>query len=132
MSIPYRHRVRVVRQTHSGAGAPSLDAEGDDLGVPSGSERVSDPIPALIQPKSARERAAPTGEGANVGNFRIYLPIVDVGPDDVLRKDSGTNGDPDADLDGDYRILFVGNAAGMGHHLEVDVDRLVLTPTTNP
>ena len=132
MSIPFRHRVKIVRQTHSGAGAPALDPEGADLGVPSGAERVSAVVPALIQPKSAKERAATTGEGANVGNFRIYLPVRDVGPHDVIRKDSVANGDPDADLDGDYRVLFVGNAAGMGHHLEVDVDRLVDQPTAAP
>lgn len=122
--IPYRHTLAVVRQNHSG----SLDAEGADLGVPTGAERVSDPFVGLIQPKSARERAATTGEGSNVGTFRIYVPVRDLGPDDILRK----SGSPEPDLNGDYRVLFVGNAAGMGHHLEVDADRLVPTSTANP
>lgn len=126
--IPYRHTLAVVRHTHSGPGAPALDAEGADLGVPTGAERVSDPFAGLIQPRTARERATATGEGANVGDFRIYLPVRDLGPADVLRK----SGDPDADLNGDYRIVFIGNAAGMGHHLEVDADRLVVQPTANP
>lgn len=122
--IPYRHSLVVVRPDHSGA----LDAEGADLGIPSGTDRVSAPFLGLIQPKSARERAAPTGEGANVGQFRIYTPVLDIGPSDVLRK----SGDPDSDLDGDYRILFIGNAAGMGHHLEIDADRMVDTSTSAP
>lgn len=122
--IPFRHSLVVVRQTHSG----SLDAEGADLGVPTGAERVSSAFAGLIQPKSARERAATTGEGTNVGTFRIYTPVRDIGPDDVLRK----SGSPEADLNGDYRVLFVGNAAGMGHHLEIDADRLVPTSTANP
>lgn len=126
--IPYRHTLAVVRATHSGVGAPALDAEGVDLGVPTGTERVSATFLGFIQPKSARERAATTGEGANVGQFRIYLPVRDLGPDDILRK----TGSPETDLNGDYRVLFVGNAAGMGHHLEVDADRLVATATANP
>ena len=122
--IPYRHSLVVVRPDHSGA----LDAEGADLGVPTGAERVSASFVGLIQPKSGRERATATGEGPSVGAFRIYLPIRDLGPDDVLRK----TGTPDSDLNGDYRVIFVGNAAGMGHHLEVDADRLVPTSTATP
>ncbi len=122
--IPFRHSLVVVRQDHSG----TLDAEGADLGIPTGAERVSAPFVGLIQPKSSRERAIPTGEGASVGAFRIYTPVRDLGPNDVLRK----SGDPEPDLNGDYRVLFVGNAAGMGHHYEIDADRLVPTSTTAP
>lgn len=118
----YRHTLAVVRSI---PGA-TLDSEGADLGMGTPTESVSGSFSGLIQPRSARERADPLGTGPNVGNFRIYCPVRDLGPDDVIRK----SGSPDADLNGDYRVLFVGNAAGQGHHLEIDADRLVPTPTT--
>lgn len=115
----FRHDLEVVWTVANAA----LDAEGEDLGHPATAETIAGTFRGLVQPRSARERASSTGRDINVGDFRIYLEgaaldVVDA--DVVIRKVAGL----DADLDGDYRILFVGNAAGQGHHVELDGDRL--------
>lgn len=114
-----RHDLLVVVFTSGGV----LDPEGADSGHPAGAEVVLGPYRGLVQPRSARERASASGRDVNVGDFRIYLegPAIEVVDADVVIRKTA---DPDPDLDGDYRVLFVGNAAGMGHHLELDADRL--------
>lgn len=113
------HSLEVVRSSYS---AP--DAEGADYGHGTESTSVVGTYRGLIQPRSAKDRATSTSEGANVGAFRGFLEagaIGNVGPDDVVRKAAVA---PGADLAGDYRILFVGNAAGRDHHLELDLERV--------
>ncbi len=124
MGIPYRHTLAVVRTVEGG----TLDTEGADLGHGSPTTTVSATFAGLVQPRDAREVDDAVGRGVNVGAFRIYLPVRDLGPNDVLRK----SGSPNADLNGDYRIKSVANAAGWGHHLEVEADRLVPTSVAAP
>lgn len=112
-----RHSLDVV--THvSGA---TLDSEGADLGHPAGTEAVAS-FRGLVQPRSARERASSAGRDVNIGAYRIFLEAAALGvvtPDSTIRK----SGAPDPDMNGTYRVLFVGNAAGQGHHVEIDADR---------
>jgi hypothetical protein len=111
----------VVRSSYS---AP--DAEGVDYGQGTRSTAVVGTYRGLIQPRSAnvRGRATSTNEGATVGRFVGFLEsaaIGNVGVDDVIRKAAVA---PGVSLAGDYRILFVANAAGQDHHLELDLDRV--------
>lgn len=115
----FRHDLSIIWQLEAG----TLDPEGADLGHPRSTETVAGTVRGLVQPRSARERASASGRDVNVGDFRVYLEAIAldiVNADVVIRK----AGDPDPDLNGDYRVLFVGNAAGQGHHLELDADRL--------
>jgi hypothetical protein len=113
------HSLEVVRTSYS---AP--DAEGDDYGQGTESSSVVATYRGLIQPRTARERATVSGEGASIGRYRGFLEAAAiglVGPDDVIRKGAVA---PGASLAGDYRILFIGNAAGQDHHLELDLERV--------
>lgn len=102
---------------------PTLDPEGEDLGHPAGTEIVAGTFRGQIQPISARERASAAGRDASVGTYRIFLEPAAIGvvtPDSVISK----SGAPDADLDGRYSVVVVRNAAGIGHHLELDANRI--------
>lgn len=113
-----RHELSIVVFVDDG----TLDPEGADLGHPVGTTLVVGPFAGRIEPKSARERASSVGRDVNVGDYRIFLEAGAIGAVDadmVVRKAGGL----DTDLDGDYSIAFVGNAAGAGHHLELDANR---------
>ena len=116
-----RHTIAVVNPN----GTPgTLDPEGGDYGKPAGGETVRGTFAGLVQPRSGRERLAIAASGLAVGTYRIFLEEAAIGvvdPDDVLRK----SGDPESDMNGDYRIVGeVANAAGFGHHLEIDAERI--------
>lgn len=118
----FRHELEIVLEL---ADDPeTLDPEGADYGTPASSEVVAATVRGLIQPRSARERASIAGNDVAIGSYRGFLEIAaidSVTQDAIIRK----SGDPDADLDGDYRVLFVGNAAGWGHHVELDLERII-------
>lgn len=101
---------------------PTLDPEGEDLGHPAGSELVAGTVRGQIQPISARERASALGRDVNVGLYRIFLEpaAIDIVDADVVIRKSGS---PNENLDGDYRVVLVRDAAGIGHHLELDANR---------
>lgn len=99
-----------------------LDPDGEDRGHRATTATDGATYRGLIQPRSARERASVASSDVNIGTHRIYLEasalgVVDV--DDRLRKDAVA---PDADLAGTYRIVAIANAAGQGHHLEIDAE----------
>lgn len=113
-----RHELEILVFVAGGV----LDPEGEDLGHPAGSTLVVGPFRGLVQPRSSRERASAAARDVNVGDYRIFLEGAAIGAVDadmVVRKADAV----DVDLNGDYRILFVGNAAGQGHHLELDASR---------
>lgn len=113
-----RHSIVLVRD-----GSPAaLDPEGDDRGHPATTPADVATYAGLIQPRDARERLSVAGNDVNVGTHRIYLEAAAIGVvdvDDRLRKEATA---PGADLAGEYRIVGIANAAGMGHHLEVDAE----------
>lgn len=119
--IPYPHRLVRVSDVPSG----SLDPDGEDRGHPATTATDGATYAGWIQPRSSREVASVASDGVNIGSHRIYLEpaalaVLDV--DDRLRKDAT---EPGADLAGTYRIIAIRNAAGVGHHVEIDADRII-------
>ena len=114
-----RHTLEVVSLVASG----SLDSDGEDRGHLTRTPTVLATYRGLIQPKRARERVSVAGTDTNVSTHRIYIEgaalELPVDSDMRIRK----VGTVDADLNGDYLVDFVGNAAGYGHHIEIDATR---------
>jgi hypothetical protein len=112
------HRVSIVRQV---AVLDEGDPTYDDYGQPVRSaSTIASGVPAGIQPKAAVELAAISQAGAAKATHTIYLL-----PRDVSAADQVVH-DPDAcpltvDLPaGTYQLTGVPDAAGAGHHLELD------------
>jgi hypothetical protein len=108
------HEVAIYRAVETGA----LDDFGHDVTA----LEVGQQFAAAIQPKSVREVAAITDAGASIGEWTIFcLPRV-VTASDAIVHDTALCPKPDAeDLPtARFEITGVRNAAGRGHHLEID------------
>ena len=107
MSVGLVHSLAIVRTNRSDA-----VADRDEYGQPTTTTTSVTTTRGLVQPKSAREVALISQAGDVVSDHTIFLPPVDVIGADYLRFD------PD---DGRrYEVTGVRDAAGIGHHLEVD------------
>lgn len=85
----------------------------DDYGQPIREWRELESVKGLIQPKGAREVALISQAGIALSDHTVYLFPTDLTNADRIRFD------PD---DGDrYEVTGKRDAAGIGHHLEVDV-----------
>jgi hypothetical protein len=112
------HRVTRIRQVRlvDGDGADILD----ELGQPVTADDSKPGIAAAIQPKSAREVAAIHQAGASISTHTIYTIERDFSTADAIVHD------PElcpvtADLPaGRYELTGIPDAAGVGHHLELD------------
>ncbi len=81
-------------------------------------DAVLDTVRGLVQPKSVREVAQLNQAGAVVSDHTIYLYPTDLREADRIRFD------PD---DGRrYEVRGVRDAAGIGHHLEVDAEMVTI------
>ena len=107
------HTVTLVRQ---------VGATEDDYGHAETVATDMDTLAASIQPKSARERAQFSQAGIPVSDHTIFLFPVDIRTGDYLRHTAADCAKPaGVDLpDGRYEVTAVPDAAGRGHHLEVD------------
>lgn len=107
------HTLSVVRQVNTGTK--------DDYGQPVTSPSTRS-VNGLPQPKRIREVAAIHQAGAPIGTWTIFLEMGDVLEADAIDHLLATCPVPDAnDLpDMHWEITGVRNAAGLGHHLEVD------------
>lgn len=70
-------------------------------------------VPGRMQPKNVREVAALNQAGATVSTYTGYVRPTEVQPSDRIRIASGA-------MAGTYEIDGVRDAAGMGHHYEID------------
>lgn len=113
------HRVTIVRESETG----TLD----DYGQPVTSAAVLATVQAAIQPRSAEEQAAVSQAGAAVSDHVIYLLPTDVTTADYISHDPVTCPMTSDLPDARFEITGVPNAAGRGHHLEVEA-RLVSAP----
>lgn len=119
------HRVSVLRRVGvlDEAGEPVLDQRGQ----PVTTDDTRPGVAVAIQPKSAKERAAQHQAGAAVSTHTIYAV------DRTITTAGAIIHDPAAcpmtrDLPaGRYELSGTPDAAGVGHHLELDAV-LVFTP----
>ena len=92
----------------------------DDYGQPIAGSPTSRTVKAAIQPKRAEEIALTTQAGATAADFRIYLLPLDLTTADAILHDAqDCPMRPDLP-DSRYEITQVPDAAGLGHHLEVE------------
>lgn len=110
------HTVAIKRTTDTGAF--------DDYNQPIVTESTLATVKAAIQPRTADEMAAVSQAGAGFGDHVIFMLPTDVTGADAIEHDQG-----DCPLTSDlptlrFEIDGIRNAAGLGHHLEIDA-RLV-------
>ena len=74
-------------------------------------------VPGLVQPKRAREVAQLNETGAVRATHTIYLRPTDVTEADRIRVVTGPPGT--------YQLDGIRDAAGLGHHLEIDCSTVV-------
>jgi len=114
-----RHTVTIERPySVPDGGEPALDEYGQPIHVPVELGSVM----GLVQPRSAlsrstRELPSVSEAGTVISDHVVYLPIgTDIAESDRIVHGGRT-----------YEVQLVRDAAGHGHHLEVDV-RLVRSP----
>jgi len=94
----------------------------DDYGqpVPAGTKEVA--VKGLPQPKSIREIAAISQAGPAIGDWTVFLLPTDLSSADAIlhRKNSCPIAWPMDLPDLRFEITGIRNAAGIGHHYEVD------------
>jgi head-tail adaptor len=103
------HSLAIVR-------TPFVDtlAGRDEYGQPVRGTPVATTVRGLIQPKSAREMAQFNQAGATVSDHTIFMRPTNVIGADYIRfePDDGRH----------FQIVGVRDAAGLGHHLEIDAN----------
>jgi hypothetical protein len=110
------HRVSIVRRVSSGE-----DAYGQPI---VSEETIASDVAASIQPRSGRDAASVPSAGAAVSDHRIYLV-----PRDITTADTILHAQADCPVtndlpDGWYELSSVPDAAGGGHHLELEARRV--------
>lgn len=113
------HTVTILRATGSGV----FDDYGHETSTPSESAALK----AAIQPRTEREQALLSQAGAAVSDHVIYMYPADLSTADAIYHDAA-----ECPVENDlptsrYEVIGVPNAAGLGHHLEVEA-RLVASP----
>lgn len=105
------HTVSIVRKSD----AHTLD----DYGQPVTSDEVIETVKAAIQPRRENEQAAVSQAGPAVANYVIFMFPTDITTADAIVHDQDVC-PLVADLPtGRFELQGVPNAAGLGHHLEV-------------
>jgi hypothetical protein len=124
------HRVSVVTRVAvlDDEGEPLLDDDGQYVTA----EQVRE-IAADIQPKSGKEVTAPHQAGAAISTHTIYTTDLDVRPSDAIEHDPETCPRQPRDLPfWRFELEFNGDAAGRGHHLEIDARLIAPTVPVTP
>jgi head-tail adaptor len=117
VSIGSRLTHTVTIERSSSSGDPDDD---DEYGQPVRSPSTIATVRAAIQPKSDREVALTSQAGAALSDYRIYLLPTDLTTADAIIHDAqDCPMRPDLP-DARFEIVGVPDAAGLGHHLEVD------------
>lgn len=80
------------------------------------SDAVVATVAAQIQPLSMTEVVALSDAGAQVGDYRAFMLPTDVRTSDRIRR---------VDTDETFEVRSVIDAAGVGHHLELLLHRVV-------
>lgn len=102
----YRHTLVVKRMVATGAV--------DDYGQPVTAETTVATVPGLIQPRRAREVALASQAGVVLGEHTGYIdPLPGLGTDCWVEVDGVR-----------YDVLSMPDAGGVGHHLELGLQRV--------
>lgn len=117
------HTVHIERDVDTGSE--------DEYGQPTSRTETGENFKAAIQPRSAREMALLTQAGAPLSDHSIFMRARLLSQADKIVHDSTICALPETrDLPtATFEIDGIRNAAGLGHHLEVDA-RLVGTDFT--
>ncbi len=108
------HAVTIVRTS-----ASTNPDDDDEFGQPTVSETY-ETVRAAIQPKRAEEIPLTTQAGAVVADHRIYLLPTSISTADaIIHEAQACPMSPDLP-DARYEITSVPDAAGLGHHLELE------------
>lgn len=89
------------------------DGAVDDYNQPTRTYATLATVPGLIQPKKVEEVAQLNQAGVVVSTHTIYLRPTEIQPSDRVVVATGG-------MAGSYEIDGVRDAAGIGHHLELD------------
>lgn len=109
------HAVTIVRPSSSGD--PDDD---DEYGQPVRTEGTIASVRAAIQPKTEQEIALSSQGGAASSDHRIFLLPTSLTTADAIIHDARTCPMRPDLPDARFEIVGVPDAAGIGHHLEVD------------
>jgi hypothetical protein len=96
----------------------------DDYGQAARTYATLATVKGLPQPKSLREQAAVHQAGSVIGDWTVFLNPTDITEADRIVHDPAVCGHANDLPAGIFEPTGVRNAAGVGHHLEVDA-RLV-------
>ncbi len=105
------HTVSIVRK----ADAHTLD----DYGQPVTSDDVIATVKAAIQPRRENEQDAVSQAGPAVANYVIFMFPTDINTADAIFHDADVCPVAGDLPTGRFELQGVPNAAGLGHHLEV-------------
>jgi len=101
-----RHTLVIKRATAGGTV--------DDYGQPVVAETTVASVKGLVQPRSAREVALASQAGAAIGTYVGYMrPLAGLTARDWIEVDGVR-----------YDVLGVSDAAGIGHHLELNLRKV--------
>lgn len=89
------------------------DGAVDEYNQPTTTYATLATVRGLVQPKSVREIAQLNQAGATVSTHTIYLRPTEIQPSDRVMVAAGA-------MAGTYEIDGVRDAAGLGHHYELD------------
>lgn len=106
------HTVTVVRDIDSGAE--------DDYGQPISTPTVVATPKAAIQSRSEQEQDVTSQAGASIADFTIFTLPIDVTTADSISHDPATCPMTDDLPELTFEIEGIRNAAGLGHHLEIE------------
>lgn len=108
------HRVSIVRDVPTG----SLDAQRHETVA---ATTIASAVPAAIQPTSDRERAQQADAGVVASDFTVFLRHRSLTDQDrIVHVAASCPMAPDLP-DATYLVRGIRDAAGLGHHLEVNV-----------
>lgn len=114
-----RHRVAIIRQVAVESGGEPTYTE---LGQPITADANVGEWPCLIQPKSSREVALLSQQGAVVADHTLFGIVADVREGDRLESTDGRS----------FEVQAVADAGGQDHHLEVDARRVASRDVEEP
>lgn len=101
-------------------------ADRDEYGQPMEVATVLTPFRGLVQPKDVRETAAISQAGVAIADHTVYArPLELIGGDFIAHADPDDETAIDTTDPRRYEITGIRDAAGLGHHLEIDA-RLVI------